>query len=144
MSVSSKLTERSQELVQEEIVGAAVVQPPGATLYGGYASKRGSQRTALTSALDSKLSSKADGLAGRMPRQQGALIRTPTRLLFLKLKRISGKPVEVMTGWTHDEISSISYSPPDSGSYPGVRIEYSDGTDVTVFGEKNCGLETLA
>ena len=144
MSYTEKLGPKVAELVQEQVLATAMVVPPGATLYKMYAPK--SAAIALGGPIFAAFAAKMDGgpqgLAGQVPRQQGFLAVTPTRVLYLSKKAVGTAPKEVVTGWLRDAIT-LHYTSGEKWTYPGLALAFSDGSSCVVFGEKKWGLDEV-
>ena len=144
MSVSEKIRKQAHGELQEDVLGAAMVVPPGATLYRAFAP--GGQTT-FTGPIVQALKSKADGAvstgsAAEMPTQQGVLALTPTRLYFLKKKLLGVGAGKRLADWPRDSVV-LEYALTENWKYPALLLTFEDGSTCVVFGEKKWGLETL-
>jgi hypothetical protein len=146
VSLIDKLGTKAAAIIGEPVLALALVVPPGATLYKAYAPKSKGSAVAgpIFAAIASKAQGQPEGMAGRMPRQQGLLALTGSNLVFLKKKKLGGDPAEVLVQWPRSDISEMSYELGDKWNYPGLALSFSDGTACAVFGEKKWGLDQLA
>ena len=125
----------------EEVTAAAVVFPPGSTLYKSYAGKGGLVGGPIGQALGSKMAQAAEGAAGKVPRQMSALAVTRHRVLFVKVSRL-GSPKEILAEWPRDQVT-IEFDDGGKG-YPSVELRFADGTSSRVYSSDKKGLPKLA
>lgn len=145
MGVPDKLAGQASEQLGEEVLAAAMVVPPGATLYNSYSpgSKAVSGGGAIAEALASKLQGSEAGMAGSVPTSQGVLALTADRLVYLKKKRLGVGVGARVCEWSRSDVS-FEYEDHGKWSYPGLLITFSDGSRCAVFGERKWGLDGIA
>ena len=145
MGVPEKLKTQASDRLGEPVLAAAMIVPPGATLYKAYSpdSKAVGGGGPIVEALMSKSAGGADGEAGRLPGAQGVLAVTADRVVYLK-KRVLGVGVgHPVTEWPR---SGVTFTFEENGkwSYPVLLVEFTDGSSCAVFGEKRWGLDGIA
>lgn len=147
MGVPDKLTEQAAERLGQPVVFATMVVPPGATLYSAFSKGASTADTVagpIAAALASKTGDQKAGQAGTFPRQMGVLAVTGDRLVFHKKRLVGVGCGKELTSWPRSEIAGARFDANDRGSYPGVVIDFADGTNVAIFGEKRWNLAGLA
>lgn len=144
MSAGEKLTAKASEVVGEPVLAAAMVVPPGATLYRSYAPKNvpGAIGGPIAAAIASKAGGAAAGQAGSVPTSQGVLVLTATRVAYCKKKAIGVGVGEPLVEWPRSDIT-FSFDP-SSGRYPALMLTFPDDSTCVVFGEKSWGLDLVA
>lgn len=145
MGVPEKLKTQASERLGEAVLAAAMIVPPGATLYKAYSpdSKAVGGGGPIVEAMMSKAAAGSDGEAAALAGAQGVLAVTANRVVYLKKRLIGvgvGKPV---AEWTR---SGVTFTFEENGkwSYPGLLIEFADDSNCVVFGEKRWGLDGVA
>lgn len=81
------------------------------------------------------------GLAARMPYgSSGILAIGESEVHFLKFK-IGGSPKESVASWPIDDVT-VEFIPKQGwGSHHGVRLVFSDGSAVELYGERRWGVK---
>lgn len=127
----------------EEVLAAAAVQPPGAALYNSYRTRNGRRSigAGVVGMAVSKLSKGHSGAAASIPRKMGALILTPTRVLFMSFAKISGRPKKLLAEWARE---SVSFTYDDSNEYPELLMTFADGSGAVIYAEGAGGLDLFA
>ncbi|MEZ5168807.1 MAG: hypothetical protein R2695_20860 [Acidimicrobiales bacterium] len=145
MAIPDKLKSQAEKVLGEPVIAAAMVVPPGATLYKGFSpdAKVISAGGPIVAAVLSKLADPADGEAGRIPTAQGVLVLTADRVVFCKKKLLGVGVGEQLAEWPREGISFVHH---DNGkwSYPGLEITFADGSQSVVFGESKWGLDRFS
>ena len=124
----------------EEVTAAAMVAPPGSTLYKSYAGK-GGLAGPIGQAIGSKMSEAPEGAAGRLPRKFSALAVTSARVLFVKVPTRFSKPKEILAEFLRDQVT-ISFDDGGKG-YPSVELQFADGTSARCYCDDKKGLSKL-
>ncbi len=146
MSVTSKLGPKAEAIIGEPVEAVAIVVPPGATLYKAYApkpSKAGALFGPLVEAVTSKTAGAEAGMAGSVPRQQGLIALTPSKVIYFKITKFAGAPASVLAEWNRADVTFV-YEGGGKGTNPGLAMQFSDETASALFGEKKSGLEEFA
>lgn len=146
MGVPEKLAEKATERLEVEVLAAAMVVPPGATLYKAYSpsSKAIGGGGAIAAALMSKAHGSAgQGRAATVPTSQGVLAVTADHVVYLKKKLIGVGVGEKLIDWPRNEVAFV-FEDNGKWKYPGLLLEFQDGSHCTVYGEKKWGLEGIA
>ena len=145
MSVPDKLAEQAAQKLGEAVLAAAMVVPPGATLYRSYTPK--SKTLAIGGPIAAALASKADGAvagqAGAVPTAQGVLALTATRAVYFKKKAMGTGVGDQLVEWPRHDLV-FTYEDNGKWAYPGLLITFPDGSNCVVFGEKRWGLDRIA
>ena len=145
MGIPDKLATQASKNLGETVLAAAMVVPPGATLYKAYSPSSRSLVAGgpIAAAILSKKQGAANGDAGRFPTQQGVLAVTAERVIFFKKKRLGVGVGGQLTEWPR---TNITFDFEDNGkwSYPGLLIGFPDESSCVVFGEKRWGLDGIA
>ena len=83
------------------------------------------------------------GEAATVPTGQGVLAVTADRVVFLKKKLFGVGAGEKLIDWPCEGISFV-YEDNGKWKYPGLLMQFSDGSHCTFYGEKRWGLEGIA
>jgi len=146
MSVAEKMGPKVEAIVGERVEAVALVVPPGATLYKAFSPKKsvaGSMFGPIMEALASKSEGEASGMAGSVPRQQGLIALTASKVVYLKKKTFGSAPASVLTEWDRDTVT-FAYEDNGKWKYPGLAMRFADGSACALFGEKRFGLDEFA
>lgn len=146
MGLPEKLTAYTAETLGEPVAFATMVVPPGATLYNGYMKGVTKSTVAgpIADAVASKRGDRTGGMAGEFPRQMCVLAVTDDRLVMFKKKVFGSGCGKQMASMPRSDVSSAEYDPNDQGGYPGVVLEFVDGTYLAIFGEKRWNMAGIA
>lgn len=144
MGIPEKLASQASNALGESVVAAAMVVPPGATLYKSYSPKSKAMGGGpIVAALLSKNAGAAEGDAGTVPTSQGVLALTADRAIFFKKKLLGVGVGDQLIEWP---LETLTFTFEDNGnwSYPGLLIGFADRSNCVVFGEKKWGLDRIA
>jgi hypothetical protein len=146
MSVTSKLGPKAEAIIGEPVEAVAIVVPPGATLYKSFSPKAnlaGSLFGPIMDAATSKSKTADQNMAGSVPRQQGMIALTASKVIYLKKKTFGTAPASVLTEWSRSDVT-FTFESNGKWSYPGLALQFADGSARALFGEKRFGLEEFA
>lgn len=94
-------------------------------------------------ALASKAAPASDGESDNVPSGQGVLVVTGDHIVFLKKKLVGVGAGDKLIEWPR---SSIEFTYEDNGAwkYAGLLLQFNDGSQCMVYGEKRWGLAGIA
>jgi len=143
--IPDKLGRQASEQLDEAVLAAAMVVPPGATLYGSFSPNARvlGGGGPIAEAVMSKKKGAAAGDAGSVPTCQGVLAVTADRVIYFKKKMWGVGVGKQLAEWRRSAITFV-HEPNGRFSYPGLLLEFADGSTCVVFGQKNWGLDRIA
>jgi len=146
MATLEKLTGQAAKILDEHVMAATMVVPPGATLYRAFS--RGSplwSEAVIAQAIGSKLHRPTDEItmANKLPSQMGILGITAGRVFFCKKRLVGVGCRALLADWVRSDVS-ISHHDENRWKYPSLVLAFSDGSSCAVFGERRWQLDALA
>jgi len=144
--MSDKQRPKVEAIVGEPVMAVTMVVPPGAAMYKQYAPKRDVAQALggpIASLVSSKKMKEVEGLAGQVPSQMGLLALTASSLVYLQKKKLGTGPVSVLATWPRSEVT-VTFQDGGKSKYPGLVLEFSDGSQSVVFSEKKWDLGAFA